>query len=91
MFTQVFGTPRGHPRSKPFFDRVMSFAIVDGRVWVRNYQILEVAAGPKGRQTETTLSEIGPRFTLNPIRIFDGRYKQPCFLFLLYSDFFIFL
>ena len=42
MFLQIFGTPHDHPKSKPFFDRVMSFAIVDNRIWIRNYQVMKV-------------------------------------------------
>ena len=32
LMMQVFGTPRGHPRSKPFVDRVMAFYYGDGKV-----------------------------------------------------------
>jgi ribosome biogenesis protein BRX1 len=32
LFTDVFGTPRGHPKSKPFVDRVMAFYYADKRV-----------------------------------------------------------
>jgi Brix domain len=32
MFTDVFGTPRGHPKSKPFVDRVMAFYYADKKV-----------------------------------------------------------
>jgi ribosome biogenesis protein BRX1 len=32
LFIDVFGTPRGHPKSKPFVDRVMAFYYVDGKV-----------------------------------------------------------
>ena len=42
MFLQIFGTPHNHPKSKPFFDRVMNFAIVDNRIWIRNYQVMKV-------------------------------------------------
>ncbi len=35
LFTDVFGTPRGHPKSKPFVDRVMGFYYADGKVRVR--------------------------------------------------------
>ena len=38
MLRQVFATPVRHPRSKPFFDHVLSFHVADGRVWIRNYQ-----------------------------------------------------
>ena len=32
LFTDVFGTPRGHPKSKPFVDRVMGFYYADKKV-----------------------------------------------------------
>lgn len=32
LFVDVFGVPRGHPKSKPFVDRVMSFYYADKRV-----------------------------------------------------------
>ena len=32
LFTDIFGTPRGHPKSKPFVDRVMGFYHADGKV-----------------------------------------------------------
>lgn len=84
LFVDVFGTPRGHPKSKPFVDRVMSFYYADGKIWVRNYQILEETASTAkeaneqkkltGHAHSTSLVEIGPRFVLNPIRIFRGSF-----------------
>lgn len=84
LFVDVFGTPRGHPKSKPFVDRVMSFHYADGKIWVRNYQILEETASTAkeaheqkkltGHAHSTSLVEIGPRFVLNPIRIFRGSF-----------------
>ena len=93
LLTDAFGTPRGHPKSKPFVDRVLSFALADGKVWVRNYQIVDTAPPPtadpvvaqkveakaarKGQEELTSLVEIGPRFVLNPIRIFAGSFGGP--------------
>ena len=111
LLTDTFGTPRGHPKSKPFVDRVLSFALADGKVWVRNYQIVDTApvatvadplatdkaeakaaaktaaadkkkgaaaGGEGGNEDElTSLVEIGPRFVLNPIRIFSGSFGGP--------------
>ncbi|XP_045158339.1 ribosome biogenesis protein BRX1 homolog [Mercenaria mercenaria] len=65
LFTQIFGTPNHHPKSQPFFDHVFTFSISDNRIWFRNYQILE---------EDGSLAEIGPRFVLNPIRIFEGSF-----------------
>ena len=32
LFSNVFGTPRGHPKSKPFVDRIMTFYYADQKV-----------------------------------------------------------
>jgi len=65
VFTQVFGTPRNHPKSQPFFDHVFNFALLDNRIWFRNFQI---------EDDGTSMVEIGPRFVLNLIKIFDGSF-----------------
>jgi ribosome biogenesis protein BRX1 len=88
--THSFGVPQGARRSKPFIDRVMGFSLLDGKIWVRNYEIREVEASrtgeqgesdrapkPKigGRDTDVSLVEIGPRFILTPILIQEGAYS----------------
>lgn len=70
LLADAFGTPRGHPKSKPFVDRVMSFFVVKGSIWVRNYQIIDKSDREDGKSTH--LVEIGPRMVLIPIRIFNG-------------------
>jgi ribosome biogenesis protein BRX1 len=82
IFVEIFGTPRGHPKSKPFVDRVMCFYVSDNRIWVRNYQIAEEEAlnAKEARDKklasglDTSLVEIGPRFVLEPMRIFAGSF-----------------
>lgn len=37
LIVHSFGTPRFHPKSKPFIDHVFSFKWFDGRIWFRNY------------------------------------------------------
>lgn len=81
ILSETFGTPRGHPKSKPFVDRVMSFFAADGKIWVRNYQIVDEsdegkldARAARRDQELTTLVEIGPRFVLTPIRIFQAAF-----------------
>jgi ribosome biogenesis protein BRX1 len=54
------------------------------QIWVRNYQILEQqpsnaleahrAKKLSGQTSATSLVEIGPRFVLDPIRIFRGSF-----------------
>ncbi|XP_068127909.1 ribosome biogenesis protein BRX1 homolog [Hyperolius riggenbachi] len=68
LFTQIFGTPRYHPRSQPFVDHVFTFSVADKRIWFRNYQIIE---------EDASLVEIGPRFVLNLIKIFQGSFGGP--------------
>lgn len=47
LFLHMFGVPQGARKSKPFIDHVMGFTYLDGKVWVRNYQINEVEATQK--------------------------------------------
>ncbi|VVC44966.1 Brix domain,Anticodon-binding [Cinara cedri] len=65
MFTQIFGVPNHHPKSQPFVDNVLNFSVLDNRIWFRNYQILN---------EDGAIAEIGPRFVLQPIRIFKGSF-----------------
>ena len=41
LLAVTFGVPRGHP--SPSLHRCMAFAIDDGKVWVRHYQIVDDA------------------------------------------------
>mmetsp|Transcript_21368 Transcript_21368/g.26298 ORF Transcript_21368/g.26298 Transcript_21368/m.26298 type:complete len:224 (-) Transcript_21368:112-783(-) len=75
LLCQVFGTPKNHPKSKPFIDHVLSFKLHDNRVWFRAYQILnqhEEKFTAKDDIEKLVLIEIGPRMTLQPIKVFDG-------------------
>ncbi|KAF9154433.1 Ribosome biogenesis protein brx1 [Actinomortierella ambigua] len=76
LFTQVFGVPKTSRRIKPFVDHVISFSIVDNRIWFRNYQITEKPLEHRSvtDKTDLQLVEIGPRFAMNPIRVFDGSF-----------------
>ena len=47
LFLHTFGVPQGARKSKPFVDHVMGFTYLDGKVWVRNYQVNEVEATQK--------------------------------------------
>lgn len=65
LLIQTFGVPNYHPKSQPFYDHVYTFTFVDRRIWFRNFQILSEDGG---------LAEIGPRFVMNPVKIFDGSF-----------------
>mmetsp|Transcript_44917 Transcript_44917/g.105410 ORF Transcript_44917/g.105410 Transcript_44917/m.105410 type:complete len:364 (-) Transcript_44917:188-1279(-) len=70
MFQQTFGTPKGHRKSKPFVDHTLAFYVLDGHIWVRNYQIAKTET-----TGETALVEVGPRFCLQLHRIFAGAFQ----------------
>jgi len=67
LFTQAFGAPKGHPKTKPFIDHILTFSICDRKIWFRNFQIVE-------DKNESKLVEIGPRFVLQLIRVFNGGF-----------------
>jgi ribosome biogenesis protein BRX1 len=89
---QIFGVPPGARRAKPFVDHILTFSVVDNKIWFRNFQVgrcqfvqLKVysyastqivekdPAQPNGPPA-MSLVEIGPRFVLTPIRIFEGAF-----------------
>jgi len=70
----VFGSPKSHPKVKPFVDHILSFFIADHRIWFRNYQIVYEIDENTKKEKDPVLLEIGPRFVLNPIRIFEGSF-----------------
>lgn len=74
LLTAVFGTPLTCKKSRPYYDHVFQFGVADGRVWFRNYQIAENIEGAQLQVDGMSLVEIGPRFVLNPIRLFAGSF-----------------
>lgn len=66
LLVQVFGVPKGHPKSQPFFDHVYTFMVLDNRIWFRNYQILS---------EDGALAEVGPRFVLNPVSMITFTFR----------------
>lgn len=82
LFTQMFGSPKGHPKTKPFIDHVFHFSILDHKIWFRCYQITDSTTDKKERArlekindpTLTQLVEIGPRMVLTLVKIFDGGF-----------------
>ena len=75
MLGQIFGTPKAHQKTKPFFDHVFSFTLADGRIWFRNYQVVLNDEKAKTNLDNLQLVEVGPRFVLNPVNIFSGSFK----------------
>lgn len=70
---------------KPFIDRVVGVYGLDGKIWIRVYEIRETdkeksetgAELPKGARTDVTLLEIGPRMVLTPIVVLEGSFGGP--------------
>jgi len=75
MFQRVFGVPRNHPKSKPFHDHIMGFYWIDNKVWIRHYQINPVSPDYLDNPDYQTLTEIGPRFVLEPVLILNGSFS----------------
>lgn len=77
LITQAFGTPRNHPKSKPFHDHVMSFYWLDNKIWFRHYQISPETLQGADDPEKQMLTEIGPRFVLDPVRFLSGSFGGP--------------
>ncbi|KAH9981128.1 ribosome biogenesis protein BRX1 [Lactifluus volemus] len=74
LFTHIFGVPAQARRTKPFIDHILTFSILDSKIWFRNFQIIEKDPLQPNGPPEMSLVEIGPRFVLTPIRIFEGAF-----------------
>ena len=81
MLSGVFCVPaRGVRGMKPFIDRIIGVFNLDGKLWIRVYEIREAdkKSQEDGKSTnEVSLVEIGPRFVLTPIVILEGSFGGP--------------
>ncbi|OSX65578.1 hypothetical protein POSPLADRAFT_1054318 [Postia placenta MAD-698-R-SB12] len=75
VFTHIFGVPPQARKAKPFIDHILTFSILDNKIWFRNFQIVEKDPLQPNGPPQTSLVEIGPRFVLTPIRIFEGAFS----------------
>lgn len=74
LFIQTFNSPRGHPKTKPFYDHQICFYNINNQIFIRVYQILNEIKEKftnADQEDKIQLLEIGPRFSLNLIRIFN--------------------
>ena len=80
--------PPAHPKVIPYVDHVFSFFYADNKIWFRHYQIVEkdvakllgrggitTGEAAPGSSSDPVLVEVGPRFVLDPIRIFQGSFS----------------
>lgn len=94
MLRKVFCVPKkGVKGMKPFIDRIIGVFGVDGKIWIRVYEIRESEKGSKksgegqddkqqpvikrDNLPDISLVEIGPRFVLTPIVILEGSFGGP--------------
>ncbi|KAH9832987.1 ribosome biogenesis protein BRX1 [Rhodofomes roseus] len=75
VFTHIFGVPAQARKAKPFIDHILTFTILDNKIWFRNFQIIEKDPLQPNGPPQTTMIEVGPRFVLTPIRIFEGAFS----------------
>lgn len=74
---QTFSVPKTSRKLKPFIDHILTFSLLDNKIWFRNFQIVEKDPLKPSGPPQTSLVEIGPRFVLTPIRIFEGSFGGP--------------
>ena len=74
LLTSVFGTPLSCRKARPYYDHVFQFGVADGRIWFRNYQIVEGSEEAQLQVNGISMIEIGPRFVLNPVKLFAGSF-----------------
>jgi ribosome biogenesis protein BRX1 len=74
ILTKIFSPAESHKKVKPFFDHVFNFSVADNHLWFRNYQISE-AQSDRIAESSMNLVEMGPRFVLCPIKIFEGSFR----------------
>lgn len=90
MLRGVFCVPgKGVRGMKPFIDRVVGIYGLDGKIWVRIYEIRESSKNDVQTPEEQKLAdgaevssgvklvEVGPRFVLTPIVILEGSFGGP--------------
>jgi ribosome biogenesis protein BRX1 len=75
LLVQVWGTPRNHPKSKPFHDHVCSFYYLDKKIWFRHYQIAPETHNDHNDAEHQVLTEMGPRLVLDPIKFLSGSFS----------------
>lgn len=74
LLTSVFGTPSSCRKTRLYYDHVFQFGVADGRIWFRNYQIVEGSEEAQLQVDGVSMIEIGPRFVLNPVKLFAGSF-----------------
>lgn len=73
--------PKGVRGMKPFVDRIIGIYGLDGKVWIRVYEIRESEPDKASKEhvkgADVSLVEIGPRLVLTPVVILEGSFGGP--------------
>ncbi|KIW99426.1 uncharacterized protein Z518_11414 [Rhinocladiella mackenziei CBS 650.93] len=73
--------PKGVKGMKPFIDRVIGIYELDGKIWIRVYEIRESDPDKSSKENvkgvDVSLVEIGPRLVLTPVVILEGSFGGP--------------
>jgi ribosome biogenesis protein BRX1 len=81
LLAGVFCVPaKGVRGMKPFIDRIIGVFGLDGKIWIRVYEIRESEKkqGESAKDaSDVSLVEIGPRFVLTPIVVVEGSFSGP--------------
>jgi len=81
MLRGVFCVPsKGIRGMKPFVDRVTGIYGLDGKIWIRIYEVREAVDkenAVKSGGTDISLVEVGPRLVLTPVVILEGSFGGP--------------
>jgi ribosome biogenesis protein BRX1 len=82
LFLHIFGVPKGARKAKPFI-WIRNYQIAETETTNLSASqdatssTPKVRKGEKGKETEISLVEIGPRFVLTPIVIQEGSFGGP--------------
>lgn len=41
VWMQIFGVPPQARKAKPFIDHILTFSLLDNKIWFRNFQVRE--------------------------------------------------
>jgi ribosome biogenesis protein BRX1 len=49
LAVQIFGVPPSARRAKPFIDHILTFSMLDGKIWFRNFQVSRASLTVRAR------------------------------------------
>lgn len=88
LLAHTFGVSPNSRKLKPFVDHITLFSLIDGKIWVRNYEIQSkvknlsdyeksIENSIEEDDDDLQLIELGPRFIMTPVLILEGCFGGP--------------